>query len=118
MSQILRQLREYLLKGYSVNRRFEHIERQVSNTKRRLVKKVNAVIYTPKISAQLQLDLQKYNAQYPPVAVKTFKKSHDRFLIIDDTVYHIGASLKDLGKKWFAFSKMMIHADELLRRIM
>ena len=158
-------LKEYLLKGYAVNQRFERIEQQVSDTNRRLAKteekvdffvktalppvegifydsqifdaytfaadfvksakkslvlidnyidetvlmllskrksKVDAVIYTPKISQQLQLDIQKHNAQYPPVAVKTFKESHDRFLIIDDTVYHIGASLKDLGKKWFA----------------
>jgi hypothetical protein len=78
---------------------------------------VGAIIFTSKISPQLQLDLSKHNAQYPPVTVKTFKKSHDRFLIIDDTVYHIGASLKDLGKKWFAFSKMVLDATELLRRI-
>jgi hypothetical protein len=175
-----RVLKEYLLKGYAVNQRFEHIERQVSATKRRLKKteekidffvrtalpptegifyegqifdaytfaagliksakrtivlidnyidesvltllskrnnRADATIYTPKISPQLQLDLQKYNAQYPPVTVKVFKKSHDRFLIIDDTVYHIGASLKDLGKKWFAFSEMVLDAAELLRRI-
>ncbi|GHT57989.1 hypothetical protein FACS1894109_11320 [Spirochaetia bacterium] len=78
---------------------------------------VNAVIYTSKISLQLQLDLQKYNAQYPPITVKTFDKSHDRFIIIDNTVYHIGASLKDFGKKWFAFTKMMLSARELLEKI-
>ncbi|GHV35455.1 hypothetical protein AGMMS4952_27720 [Spirochaetia bacterium] len=94
-----------------------YIDESVLTVLSKRADKVLAVIYTPKISAQLLLDLQKYNAQYPPVTVKTFKKSHDRFLIIDDTVYHIGASLKDLGKKWFAFSKMMIPADELLQRI-
>ncbi|GHU01758.1 hypothetical protein FACS1894147_02220 [Spirochaetia bacterium] len=78
---------------------------------------VDAVIYTSKISPQLQLDLQKYNAQYPSITVKIFNKSHDRFIIIDNTVYHIGASLKDLGKKWFAFTKMMLGARELLEKI-
>jgi hypothetical protein len=78
---------------------------------------VDALVYTSKITPQLQLDLQKYNAQYPPVTIKTFQKSHDRFLIIDDAVYHIGASLKDLGKKWFAFSKMVFDSAELLRKI-
>lgn len=68
---------------------------------------VTATIYTKKISKQLQLDLTKHNAQYPIITIKTFTESHDRFLLLDDTfLYHIGASLKDLGKKWFAFSKM------------
>jgi hypothetical protein len=71
-------------------------------------KDVNATIYTAYISDQLNLDLKKHNAQYPTIEIKQFTKSHDRFLIIDDVVYHIGASLKDLGKKWFAFSKMEI----------
>ncbi len=66
-----------------------------------------AKIYTKNISNQLQLDLKKHNEQYAPIETQTFKNSHDRFLILDDTeVYHIGASLKDLGKKWFAFSKL------------
>ncbi|GHU01269.1 DNA-binding protein [Spirochaetia bacterium] len=168
-----RVLKEYLLKGYAVNQRFEHLEHRVTETERKidffvktslppvegifydgqifdaytfaadLIKsakktivlidnyidesvltllskrnsKVDAIIYTTKISSQLQLDLQKYNAQYSPVVIKTFKKSHDRFLIIDNTVYHIGASLKDLGKKWFAFSKMMLDANEILKKI-
>jgi hypothetical protein len=175
-----RVLKDYLLKGYAINTRFERIEQQVSDTNQRLAKTeekidffvktalppvegiffdgqifdaytfvanliksakksivlidgyidesvftilskrssaVDAVIYTPKISQQLQLDLQKYNTQHPPLTIKTFSKSHDRFLIIDDTVYHIGASLKDLGKKWFAFSKMALGSDELLRRM-
>lgn len=67
---------------------------------------VHITIYTKTISKQLELDAKKYNAQYKPLELKKFDLSHDRFLIIDDTVYHIGASLKDLGKKWFAFSKM------------
>ena len=67
----------------------------------------NATIYTQKLSAQLQLDLAKYNIQYPIIEIKTLKTAHDRFLILDrKEVYHIGASLKDLGKKWFAFSKL------------
>ncbi len=69
--------------------------------------KVSAIIYTKNITKQFELDLQKHNQQYQKIDIKKFEKSHDRFLIIDQKeVYHIGASLKDLGKKWFAFSKM------------
>ena len=78
---------------------------------------VEATIFTAIISPQLQLDLQKHNAQYPPINIKTFTRSHDRFLMIDETVYHIGASLKDLGKKWFAFSKMELEGSVLLRHL-
>ncbi len=67
---------------------------------------VSATIYTPKISEQLKLDIKRHNKQYPEIIVKCFAKSHDRFLIIDDELYHIGASIKDLGKKWFAFTLM------------
>ena len=78
----------------------------------------NVVIYTKKISKKLELALKKYNEQYPVIEIKEFKNSHDRFIIIDDsTVYHFGASLKDLGKKWFAFSKMDIGAVEMLGRL-
>jgi hypothetical protein len=81
-------------------------------------KDVRVAIYTKSISKQLQLDLDRFNAQYEPVEIKEFTKSHDRFLIIDETeVYHIGASLKDLGKKWFAFSKLNIDAIELLGKL-
>lgn len=67
----------------------------------------NATIYTQKINAQLKLDLAKHNEQYPRIEIKTLKTAHDRFLILDrKEVYHIGTSLKDLGKKWFAFSKL------------
>lgn len=67
---------------------------------------VDAVIYTKDISKKFCLDLKKHNEQYRPVEVRTFTKAHDRFLLIDEKVYHIGASLKDLGRKWFAFSLM------------
>jgi hypothetical protein len=166
-------LKNYLLKGYAINQRFERIESRVAETEKRieffvktslppvegifydgqifdaylfvanLIKSartsitlidnyidesiltllskrkenVNATIYTSEISKQLFLDLAKYNSQYQPVTIKNFKKSHDRFLIIDDAIYHIGASLKDLGKKWFAFSKIKIDTKELLRRL-
>ncbi len=81
-------------------------------------KDVRITIYTKNISKQLQLDLDRFNAQYEPVEIKEFNKSHDRFLIIDETdVYHLGASLKDLGKKWFAFSKLNIDAHELLVKL-
>ena len=158
-------LKEYLLKGYSVNRRLSELEQTVSEHSKKidffvrtslppvegiffdgqifdaykfaseLIKSarkslllidnyvdesvllvlskrqpvVTATVYTQRITPQLQLDLDKFNGQYPPVDVRTCKLFHDRFLIIDDTeVYHIGASLKDLGKKWFAFSKLNV----------
>ena len=79
---------------------------------------VPAVIYTQQISRQFQLDLDRHNAQYTPIDVEAFRLSHDRFLCIDDDVYHIGASIKDLGKKWFGFSKMeILTPDELLEKI-
>ena len=70
-----------------------------------------AKVYTKNLTPQLSLDLEKHNAQYAPIEVEPFDRSHDRFLCIDDTVYHIGASLKDLGKKWFAFAKMELTTD-------
>ena len=79
--------------------------------------KVAATIYTKKPSAQLQLDIQKHNAQYPPISIIEFNRSHDRFLCIDETVYHLGASIKDLGKKWFAFNRMVMPTTELLQKI-
>jgi hypothetical protein len=73
---------------------------------------------TKSISAQLALDIKKFNEQYPAVRIQEFANSHDRFIIIDDaSVYHVGASLKDLGKKWFAFSKMDIAAVEMLGKL-
>ncbi len=165
-----RVLKEYMLKGYTVNQRFEQIEQRLAENEKQiaffvrtalppvqglffegqifdayafvanLVKsakksiilidnyvdesvlillskrdnKVSAEIFTAKITPQLRLDLKKHNAQYKPIAINVLKSSHDRFLIIDDEVYHIGASLKDLGKKLFAFSKMEINGRELL----
>jgi hypothetical protein len=79
---------------------------------------VHVTIYTKSVSKQLKLDLDRFHEQYEPIEVKEFAKSHDRFLIIDKTeVYHIGASLKDLGKKWFAFSKLNIDAKDLLGKL-
>lgn len=168
-----RVLKEYMMKGYSVNQRLERLEQRVTQTenkidffvktslppvegifydgqifdaykfvcdlirsaKQRIVlidnyiddsvlqmldkrqSNVSATIFTKNYTPQLQLDLQRHNAQYAPIAIQSFTQSHDRFLIIDDTVYHIGASLKDIGKKWFAFSKMEIAAGEVLTRI-
>ena len=167
-------LKEYLLKGYSVNQRIEKLEQRVSQTESkidffvrtslppvegiffdgqifdayelicRLVKNavrriilidnyidetvltmldkratgVQAEIYTKQISAQLQLDINRHNAQYQPIVVKTLTQSHDRFLLIDNTVYHVGASLKDAGRKWFAIMKMQeTTADEIVRKL-
>jgi hypothetical protein len=80
--------------------------------------KVDVTIYTANISKQLELDLERFNAQYAKINLVQFNKSHDRFLIIDNqTVYHIGASLKDLGKKWFAFSKIQLDAGEMINKL-
>ena len=166
-------LKDYLLKGYAVNQRFERIENRVAETEKKidffvraalppaqgvffegqifdayafvadLVKSakkslvlldnyvdesvllllakrspgVTAKIHTRKISQQIQLDLTKHNAQYAPVAITQSGKFHDRFLLVDDTTYHIGASLKDLGKKLFAFSIIEIKPTEILKGI-
>ena len=166
-------LKDYLLKGYSVNQRFERLEQRVSKTEEKIdffvrtalppvegiffdgqifdaytfvsdlvrsAKKriilfdnylddtvltlldkradgVSAHIYTRNITQQLALDLQRHNAHYRPIAIDEFQNAHDRFLCIDDTVYHIGASLKDLGKKWFAFSRMGVGTDELREKM-
>ncbi len=82
------------------------------------VPNIKVTIYTHTITKQLKLDLEKYNTQYNNITLRTFKNSHDRFLIIDEKeLYHVGASLKDLGKKWFAFSKMDIASFVLLNRL-
>jgi len=164
-------LKEYLLRGYAINQRFEHLEKRVTKTEEKIdffvktalppvqgifyqgeifdayifvsnliksakktvvlidnyidesvllllskrQKKVNAEIYTKQISSQLQLDLKKHNSQYNPITINKSVRFHDRFLIIDNTVYLIGASIKDLGKKLFAFSKMEITQTELFK---
>lgn len=165
-----RVLKEYLMKGYSVNNRLERLEQRVSKTEEKIDffvrtalppvegvfyngqifdayvfatdliksakksitlidnyidesvlmmlakrgKNVTASILTGSVSKTLQLDIDKHNSQYPPITVATIKNNHDRFLIIDKEVYHIGASLKDLGKKLFAFSKLEIPAEIIL----
>ena len=169
-----RVLKEFLLKGYTVNSRLDNLEQRVSKTEEKidffvrtslppqqgifydgqvfdayqfvsdLIRKaqkaivlidnfiddtvltildkrsegVSATIYSQRISQQLQLDLDKHNAQYALISVVQFNKAHDRFLLIDDDVYHIGASIKDLGKKWFAFTLMRdITAKELIGKM-
>ena len=106
----------------SAKRRIILIDNYVDETVLTLLDKreegVSAVIYTQQISRQFQLDIDRHNAQYTHINVETFRLSHDRFLCIDDDVYHIGASIKDLGKKWFGFSKMeILTPDELVERI-
>jgi hypothetical protein len=79
---------------------------------------VSVTIYTKFISKQLTLDLKKHNQQYAKIKMKELSKSHDRFIILDEKiVYHFGASLKDLGKKWFAFSKMEMDASDILNKL-
>ena len=80
-------------------------------------KNVSATIYTKCVSHELQQDLGKHNAQYDPIQMLTQTNVHDRFLIVDNIVYHIGASLKDLGKKLFAFSKLELEGGELLKKL-
>ena len=96
-------LKEYMFKGYVINQR---------------INKIEVTIYTNQIPKQLSLDLQRHNAQYDPIDIQLFRQSHDRFLIIDEKeLYPIGASLKDLGKKWFAFSKIQLDIKELLNHL-
>ena len=106
----------------SAKKRIVLIDNYVDETVLTLLDKrdnnVSAIIYTQQISRQFQLDIDRHNAQYAPIDVEAFRLSHDRFLCIDDDVYHIGASIKDLGKKWFGFSKMeILTPDELVERI-
>ena len=106
----------------TASRRIVLIDNYIDDTVLTMLSKraagVEAVIYTGKISKQLRLDIDKHNAQYPPVEVRTFSKAHDRFLIIDDAVYLVGASIKDLGKKWFGFTLMEnTEAEELVGKV-
>ena len=105
----------------SAKRRIVLIDNYVDDTVLQMLDKrreaVEATIYTKGVTAAFRLDVQRHNAQYRPVTVREFAHSHDRFLVVDDEVYHIGASIKDLGKKWFAFCKMELLAEELLRRV-
>ena len=99
-----------ILRSETAMKRIVLIDNYIDDTVLTLLSKraagVEATIYTGKISKQLQLDIDRHNAQYPPIEVKTFQKAHDRFLITDNEVYLIGASIKDLGKKWFGFTLM------------
>lgn len=105
----------------SANRRIILIDNYVDESVLLLLAKrkagVGVQLLTKNTSRQLAQDIAKFNAQYPAIETREFKLAHDRFLIIDDAIYHIGASLKDLGKKWFAFSKMEVGAVEMLRRV-
>ena len=105
----------------AAKRRIVLIDNYIDDTVLKLLdkraQKVKATIYTKQISPALQTDINLHNAQYEPIEVQVFVDSHDRFLMIDETVYHIGASLKDLGKKWFAFSKMEISSTTLLSKM-
>jgi hypothetical protein len=165
-----RVLKDYLLKGYAINQRFEHLEYRMFENEKKIDffvktalppvegiffegqifdaytfvsdliksakmsivlidnyvdesvllllskrnKNVSAKILTSNFNQTLKQDLQKHNAQYPSIEIEKFTKSHDRFLLIDHDVFHLGASLKDLGKKWFAFSKMNLEPSVLL----
>ena len=94
-----------------------YIDESVLNMLDKRASGVDVVVYTKTIDSHLQTDIARHDAQYPHIDVQVFTKTHDRFLCIDDTVYHIGASLKDLGKKWFAFNLMEITTDDLLTRM-
>lgn len=106
----------------SANKRIVLIDNYIDETVLTLLDKrienVSATIYTHAISKELQLDITKHNAQYPPIEVYKTNLVHDRFLIVDDTTYHIGASIKDLGKKLFAFSRMEIKPEDILSRVL
>ncbi|MBP9995431.1 MAG: DNA-binding protein, partial [bacterium] len=93
-----------------------YVDESVLNILSKRNENVNVTIYTSNISHQFKLDLEKYNSQYQPIVIENFSKSHDRFLIIDDEVYHLGASLKDLGKRWFAFSILSFSREEIIAK--
>lgn len=110
------------MRHFLINRSIVLIDNYVDETVLTLLDKrvigVTADIYTQQINQQLHLDINRHNSQYPPINVSVFRRSHDRFLCIDDVVYHIGASIKDLGKKWFAFAKMeVLTPTELVAKI-
>ena len=106
------------LAKYSIILIDNYIDESVLSILSKRKKNVSAVIFTSHFSKQLKLDLKKHNEQYQPIEIKTFNKSHDRFLIIDkESVYHIGASLKDLAKKWFAFSKIELDPNDLISKL-
>ena len=106
----------------SASRRIVLIDNYIDDTVMTLLDKrkdiVEAIIYTSGLSKETKLDIQKHNAQYRPITIRKFNRAHDRFLIIDDAVYLIGASIKDLGKKWFGFTRMeCVSADEMIEKM-
>jgi hypothetical protein len=112
MAKIIRSAKKeiILIDNYIDESVLIHLSKRAAN--------VEAIVYTQKITPQMQLDLAKHNEQYPIIEIKTLPTSHDRFLIIDrNELYHIGASLKDLGKKWFAFSKLNEFLPEILKKL-
>jgi len=120
-------LKSYLLKGYAVRQQFEHIEKKLEQHDKILIEHSQQFELLIKsalppregifFNGQI-FDAWQFNDQYPAIDIKIFTKSHDRFLIIDQTiVYHIGASLKDLGKKWFAFSKIKLDVNEMMKKL-
>jgi hypothetical protein len=112
ISKIIRSAKKeiILIDNYIDESVFLHLGKRAAN--------VEAIIYTKKITKILELDLDKHNSQYQPIFVRELSESHDRFLIIDrNELYHIGASLKDLGKKWFAFSKLNEFLPEILKKL-
>ena len=112
ISKIIRSAKKeiILIDNYIDETVLTHLSKRAEN--------VEAIIYTKSISKVLQLDLERHNSQYPPIQIKELRDSHDRFLIIDQKeLYHIGASLKDLGKKWFAFSKLNAFLPDVLGKI-
>ena len=100
-------LKQYLLKGYAINQRIDnYIDVSTLTMLSNRAAHVPATIYTRQLSQQQQLDVQRHNQQYPPITINICQRNHDRFLIIDDVVYIFGASLKDAGKKLFAYIRM------------
>jgi hypothetical protein len=112
ISKIIRSAKKeiILIDNYIDESVLMHLSKRAAN--------VEAIIYTKKISHGLQLDLAKHNAQYPPILIRELSEGHDRFLILDrKELYHIGASLKDLGKRWFAFSKLNEFLPDILKKL-
>ena len=94
-----------------------YIDERTLNLFKKKEPQVKVIIYTKNITKELRQDINKFNKQYNNLQIEEFKDSHDRFLIIDDEVYHIGASLKDIGKKWTAFSKLEDFTEEIKNRL-
>jgi hypothetical protein len=112
MAKIIRSAKKeiILIDNYIDESVLIHLSKRAAN--------VEAIVYTQKITPQMQLDLAKHNQQYPSIEIKTLKMAHDRFIILDQKeLYHIGASLKDLGKRWFAFSKINEFLPEILKKL-